>query len=147
MTKAVIGSDSRVTLHFALRLEDGTEVDSTFSRDPASLEIGDGNLPPSFERCLHGLAAGDRQTFTLTPEDAFGQPNPNNVQSFRRDEFSPDMQLEEGLVMNFADAARAEVPGVIKSVGDDRVEVDFNHPLAGQTLEFEVEVVEVASSK
>ena len=139
-----IGTDSQVTLHFALRLEDGTDVDSTFSRDPASLTIGDGNLPEAFERCLHGLMAGDRQSFTLAPEDAFGQPNPNNVQTFKRREFAPDLELEEGLVLSFADAAKAEVPGVIKSFDDDTVEVDFNHPLAGRTLTFEVEVIDVA---
>jgi len=138
-----IGPDSSVTLHFALRLEDGTDVDSTFSRQPASLTIGDGNLPEPFERCLHGLVSGDRQSFTLTPEDAFGQPNPNNVQTFKRREFAPDMELEEGLVMSFADAARAEVPGVIKSFDDETVEVDFNHPLAGRTLTFEVAIIDV----
>ncbi len=138
-----IGPESQVTLHFALRLEDGTEVDSNFDGNPASLTIGDGNLPESFERCLHGLVAGDRQQFTLTPEDAFGQPNPNNVQRFKRREFSPDLELEEGLVLSFADAAKAEVPGVIKSFDDDNVEVDFNHPLAGKTLLFDVAIISV----
>jgi len=143
MSKQAIDNGSAVTLHFALRLEDGTEIDSTFERDPAQLTIGDGNLPAGFERYLHGLMAGDRQTFTVTPEDAFGQANPNNLQTFRRDEFAPDMELEPGLVLSFADARQAELPGVVKAVEDDSVEIDFNHPLAGKTLVFEVEIVEV----
>ncbi|WP_077529113.1 FKBP-type peptidyl-prolyl cis-trans isomerase [Vreelandella utahensis] len=140
---SVIGPDSRVTLHFALRLEDGSDVDSTFEKDPATLTVGDGNLPEAFERLLHGLKAGDRQSFSVPPEDAFGQPNPNNVQTFKRREFSPELPLEEGMVLSFADAAKAEVPGVIKSFDDDTVEVDFNHPLSGKTLEFEVSIVDV----
>lgn len=140
---SVIGPDSRVTLHFALRLEDGSDVDSTFEKEPAGLTIGDGNLPEPFERLLHGLSAGDRQSFMVPPEDAFGQPNPNNVQTFKRREFSPELPLEEGMVLSFADAAKAEVPGVIKAFDDDIVEVDFNHPLAGKTLQFEVQIISV----
>lgn len=139
----LIATNSRVTLHFALRLEDGTEVDSTFEREPAVLVIGDGNLPEGFERYLFGLYSGDQETFTVTPEDAFGQSNPNNIQQFKRDEFAPDMELEEGLVLSFADARQAELPGVVKSFDDESVEVDFNHPLAGKTLAFEVKIIDV----
>lgn len=139
----IIATNSRVTLHFALRLQDGTEVDSTFERDPAVLVIGDGNLPEGFEKYLYGLYAGDQEAFQVPPEEAFGQSNPNNIQEFRRDEFAPDMDLEEGLVLSFADAKQAELPGVVKSFDDDRVEVDFNHPLSGKTLTFEVKILQV----
>ncbi|MDX1588977.1 MAG: FKBP-type peptidyl-prolyl cis-trans isomerase [Oleiphilaceae bacterium] len=139
----IIATNSRVTLHFALRLQDGTEVDSTFQREPAVLVIGDGNLPEGFEKFLYGLYEGDQESFQVTPEDAFGQSNPNNVQEFRRDEFAPDMALEAGLVLSFADAKQAELPGVVKSFDDDKVEVDFNHPLAGKTLTFEVKILQV----
>lgn len=143
MSHQVIQRDSHIRLHFALRMDDGSEVDSTFEREPAELVVGDGNLPAGFERCLYGLKVGDREVFTIKPEDAFGQPNPQNIQSFKRDEFAPDMTLEPGLVLSFADARQSELPGVIKSVTDDRVEVDFNHPLAGKTLAFEVDIVDV----
>lgn len=139
----IIATNSRVTLHFALRLEDGTEVDSTFERDPAVLVIGDGNLPEGFEKYLYGLYAGDQEVFQVPPEEAFGQSNPNNIQEFRRDEFAPDMDLEEGLVLSFADAKQAELPGVVKSFDEDKVEVDFNHPLSGKTLTFEVKILQV----
>ncbi|TVP55388.1 MAG: FKBP-type peptidyl-prolyl cis-trans isomerase [Halomonadaceae bacterium] len=139
----IIATNSRVTLHFALRLEDGTEVDSTFEREPAVLVIGDGNLPEGFERYLFGLYQGDQETFKVPPEDAFGQANPNNIQEFKRDEFAPDMELEEGLVLSFADARQSELPGVVQSFDDDKVVVNFNHPLAGKTLTFEVKIVDV----
>jgi FKBP-type peptidyl-prolyl cis-trans isomerase SlpA len=139
-----ITENSTITLHFALMLEDGQVVDSTFEREkPASFVFGDGNLLPSVEANLLGLRTGDKETFTLAPEQAFGQRNPANIQRFPRSQFSADMELYEGLVISFADAARAELPGVVSSVDDERVEVDFNHPLAGRSLLFKVEILDV----
>ncbi|MFI2813089.1 MULTISPECIES: peptidylprolyl isomerase [Microbulbifer] len=144
MTDHVIGEHSRVTMHFSLKLDDGTEVDSTFKGEPASFSVGDGSLLPGFERALFGLEAGDEAEIEIAPEAGFGQRNPANIQKVRRDHFSPDMELEPGLVVSF-DNGSGELPGVIREVGDDEVEVDFNHPLAGQTLMFHVKIIEVAS--
>jgi FKBP-type peptidyl-prolyl cis-trans isomerase SlpA len=142
---STIAANSRVTLHFALLLDDGGVVDSNFEGKPATLTIGDGNLLASFESTLLGLAAGDEREFVMLPEKAFGMPNPNNVQYFKRSDFAPEMDLQEGLIVSFADAAKAELPGVIKSVGDTEVVVDFNHPLAGKTLLFKVRIVDVCT--
>lgn len=140
---SVIASDSRVRLHFALRLEDGSLVDSTFERpEPAAFAMGDGSLLPGFERKLLGLAAGDRRSFQVLPEEAFGMPNPQNLQVFARSQFE-GMELSEGLVISFADAASGELPGVVQQITTEQVVVDFNHPLAGKTLQFEVEIVAV----
>ncbi|MDO2098155.1 FKBP-type peptidyl-prolyl cis-trans isomerase, partial [Escherichia coli] len=84
-----------VTLHFALKLEDGNVVDSTFDKQPASFKVGDGNLLPGFEQALFGLKNGDNRTLTILPEQGFGQPNPQNVQIMPRDQFQ-DMELAEG---------------------------------------------------
>lgn len=143
MTTLPIEKGTRVTLNFALRLPDGSEIDSTFDKSPATLEIGDGNLPDNFEAYLIGLKAGDQQTFDVPPEKGFGQHNPSNIQTFKRSEFGPDMVLEPGVVISFADARQGELPGVVHSVEGDQVEVDFNHPLAGRTLTFQVEIVSV----
>lgn len=143
MNELPIDKGTRVTLHFALRFEDGQAVDSTFEKAPATLEIGDENLPENFEAYLMGLKAGDHERFQVPPEKGFGQRNPNNIQTFKRHEFSADMVLEPGVVVSFADARQQELPGVIKRVEGDVVEVDFNHPLAGHTLEFEVKIIDV----
>ncbi|HHK2469358.1 TPA: peptidylprolyl isomerase, partial [Pseudomonas aeruginosa] len=108
-----IGQESRVTLHFALKLEDGNVVDSTFDKQPASFKVGDGNLLPGFEQALFGLKAGDKRTLSILPEQGFGQPNPQNVQIMPRDQFQ-DMELAEGLLVIFNDAAKTELPGVVK---------------------------------
>jgi len=76
--------------------------------------------------------------FRVPPEDAFGQPNDNNVQYLPRDRFDDDVELEIGLVFSFADAGGGELPGMILAVDDEEVAVDFNHPLAGRTILFDV---------
>ena len=137
-----IDEGMEVTLHFTLSLEDGTVVDSTRDKAPATFQVGDGNLPPGFEYPLKGLAAGDTGRFEVTPEHAFGQHNPQNIQLLKQDDFEGEVP-EVGTVMSFADAAGGELPGVIKRIEGNQVEVDFNHPLAGRTLTFDVEVLDV----
>ena len=137
-----IGPDMRVTLHFSLSLDNGEVVDSTFDKQPASFQVGDGNLLPGFEQALFGLKAGDRRQLQITPEQGFGEPNPANVQVIPRSQFA-DIELAEGLVIGFAGGGDSELPGLIKSFDDGLVTVDFNHPLAGKTLSFEVEIIKV----
>ena len=140
---ATLEPGARVTLNFALALEDGAEVDSNFDASPVSFTVGDGSLLPAFEACLAQAPIGEKCRFEVAPEDAFGQPNPNNVQQISRDSFDPSMELEPGLVCSFADAAGGELPGVVASVGESEVSVDFNHPLAGHTIFFDVLVHQI----
>jgi len=143
MTEDVrIGPDKQVTLHFALNLENGDVVDSTFDKKPATFKVGDGNLLPGFEAALFGLKAGDKRTLQVEPEHGFGQPNPQNVQVMPRSQFE-GMELSEGLLVIFNDAANTELPGVVKAFDDSQVTIDFNHPLAGKTLSFQVDIIEV----
>ncbi|WP_231759542.1 FKBP-type peptidyl-prolyl cis-trans isomerase [Microbulbifer elongatus] len=144
MSNNVIGEHSRVTLHFALKLDDGSEIDSNFEGEPATFIVGDGNLLPGFEQSLFGLQAGDEAEIEIPPEAGFGQRNLSNIQKVKKGHFSPDMELEVGLVVSF-DNGDGELPGVIREIGEDDVEVDFNHPLAGQTVFFHVKILEVAS--
>lgn len=142
MTDVRIGPDREVTLHFALKLDNGDVVDSTFEKKPATFKVGDGNLLPGFEQAIYGLKAGDKRSLSISPEQGFGQGNPQNVQVMPRSQFQ-DMELSEGLLVIFNDAANAELPGVVKAFDDNQVTIDFNHPLAGKALSFEVEIIEV----
>ncbi|MCB1856607.1 MAG: peptidylprolyl isomerase [Halieaceae bacterium] len=133
-----VSEGTRVFLNFSVSLEDGSEVDSNFGGDPVDFEVGDGSLLPGFERLLFGMSAGERQIFTVPPEDAFGQPNENNVQRIPRAQFDDDSELEIGLVFSFADASGGELPGMVVAHDDEQVTVDFNHPLAGRSILFDV---------
>lgn len=137
-----IEQGSKVHLHFSVTIEDGVEIDNTRHREePVSLVVGDGNLLPGFENALIGLRAGDRRTVHLPPEDAFGPWNPENVQKFDTVKF--EARPIEGHMIEFEDKAKATLYGVVKSVDDFITEIDFNHPLAGKNIGFEVEIFKV----
>jgi FKBP-type peptidyl-prolyl cis-trans isomerase SlpA len=141
-----IQENSKVTLHFALRLEDGQVVDSTFDQDPATLNVGDGNLPEGFEKHILGMSEGDKRTVRVEPEDAFGQINPGNIQSFKKEQFAQTGELEQGMIVSFKDASGSELPGTIALIEADVVSVDFNHPLAGKSLDFDIEIIRVEAN-
>ena len=138
MNVVPVGEGTRVFLNFSVSLEDGSEVDTNFGADSVNFVVGDGSLLPGFERLLFGMSAGQRRMFVVPPEDAFGQPNDDNVQYLPRAQFEDEPELEIGLVYSFADAAGGEVPGMIVSFDTQEVVVDFNHPLSGRTILFDV---------
>lgn len=140
-----IGENTKVSLHFSLSLDDGSVVDSTFDKAPATFEFGDGQLPEGFQAYLVGMSAGEKGEFMVPPEKSFGMPNPNNCQTMKREVFPSDMELAEGLMISFADANKSELPGVVKTFDENEVEIDFNHPLAGKNLKFVVEIQSVES--
>ncbi|MDA0791287.1 MAG: peptidylprolyl isomerase [Proteobacteria bacterium] len=137
-----VGPGTMVELKFSLRLADGQVVDSTGDKS-ARFVVGDGNLLPGFERVMYGLTAGEQREFLINPEQGFGVRNPENVQHMPRSSFGSDMTLSKGLVVSFSDQGNGELPGVITRLLDDTVEVDFNHPLAGMSIRFDVEIISV----
>lgn len=143
MTNLTLGPGTKVTLHFALRLDNGQVIDSNFESDPATFTVGDGNLLVGFEKAMFGLTEGAHETLVIAPEDGFGQRNPNNLQEIPRAQFPSDVELSEGLMLSFADAQKTELPGVVSEITDDVVIVDFNHPLAGREILFEVEILKI----
>ena len=145
MSTTKVGENTLVTLHFSLSLNNGDLIDSTFDKQPAKFEFGDGQLPDGFQSYLFGMTAGETNEWQVPPEKSFGMPNPNNIQIMKRADFADDMELAEGLVVSFADANKSELPGVVKTFDEDKVTVDFNHPLAGEVLSFKVEIVDVAT--
>lgn len=145
MSEQRIGQGSTVTLHFSLKFDNGEVVDSNFEKDPATFTIGDGSLLPGFERVLFGLKDADKRTFEILPEQGFGTPNEQNVQVMPRSQFD-SMELDYGVLVIFKDAAGGEMPGVVKAFNDQQVTIDFNHPLAGKVIVFDVEIIQVKNS-
>jgi len=143
--RMAIGPGSEVILHCRLTLDDGTVAEDTHGDEPLCLRIGDGTLLERLERRLHGLCAGDHQAWDLAPEEAFGARDPANVRDLPRDRFPAHVSPEPGHVIAFALPDGQEIPGGVVSVAGDLVTVDFNHPLAGQGVRFEVEIVAVAA--
>lgn len=144
-TQQEITRGSRVTLHYTLTLENGTEADSSHGDEPLSLVIGDGSMLEGLEACLLGMRAGQQATFMVGPEQGFGFPDAEAVQVMPRDDFPDDMDLTPGVIIGFTTPAGDEVPGTVTELDEARVTVDFNHPLAGHRLSFAVEILAVQS--
>lgn len=143
MSKSV-QSNSAVLVHFTLKLDDGSTAESTRNNGkPALFRLGDTSLSEGLEQHLLGLKEGDKTTFSLEPDAAFGVPSPDLIQYFSRREFIDAGEPEVGAIMLFTAMDGSEMPGVIREVNGDSITVDFNHPLAGRTVHFDVEVLEI----
>jgi len=134
---------SAVTLHFSLALPDGTEAISTFNEEPLSFHVGDKTFQPAMELALYGLKAGDEQTLTLTPAQAYGEPDPALIQQMPLSDFSDELLPEVDQVMSFSLPGGEQTMGVVREVGETHATVDFNHPLAGHEVVFRVKILDV----
>lgn len=139
-----IQSDSAVLVHFMLFLSDGSLVESTRDNGkPALFTLGDGSLSPALETQLTGLAAGDKRRFTLQPDQSFGESNPDLIQYFSIRDFAETGIPEVGTIMLFSAMDGSDMPGIIRDITGESITVDFNHPLAGQEVTFEIEILSV----
>ncbi len=139
MAEVPIGPGTRVTLKFSLLIIGGEVIDEA---DSATFEVGDGSLLPGFESAIFGMRGGESGTVEIKAKNGFGEPNEDNVHKMKQVNFG-DIELVEGLVVSFEDAEGRELAGVVKELDDDVVTVDFNHPLAGRDLLFQVEIFSV----
>ena len=140
-----IKRDSLVTLHYRLATADDTEVVGTFCASPSTLQLGNGELSPTLEACLEGLEVGERHVFILDPEQAFGPHNPTLVKRMPKAELP-----NRGGDLNRFDMIEFEAPvsggggkyaGLVRELDDTTALIDFNHPLAGRAVRFEVEII------
>lgn len=150
-----IGPDSYLTLHYRIALapmgEPERAVVDTFPERPATLQMGAGQLAEPLEQRLYGLKAGDHKTFLLAPDEAYGPRNPELLQRVSRkllEEHSGGADYEPGDLVEFnapsADGGETgRFAGVLKELNDQFALFDFNHPLAGHPLRFEVKIIGV----
>ena len=134
--------DSLVTLHYRVATADDTEVVSTFGSTPATLQLGSGELSPTLEACLEDLPVGERHVFLLEPSQAFGPHNPELVKRLPQSEL-PNGGADIGplSLVEFVAPNGAKFAGLVREIDDNAALVDFNHPLAGKSIRFEVEVI------
>jgi FKBP-type peptidyl-prolyl cis-trans isomerase SlpA len=138
-----INMRSQVLMHYSISLTNGAEIESSLDDEAVAVAMGQGQLTEGMELALFGLKEGDSQTLTLTPEQCFGYRDKANIHNMSLTDFPGDLKPEPGLAFWFDTADGDDLPGTVLSVKDDIVEVDFNHPLAGQSLVFSVEIVDI----
>jgi len=146
-TAPVVTESAYLTLHYRLATADGTDIVTTFGATPATLMLGQGQLAPFLEQRLLGMEEGAHQVFELSPSEGFGERNPELIQTVSKktlDENSvPDADYQVGDLVDFAAPSGGRFAGVLREMREHDAVFDFNHPLAGQPLSFEVKLISV----
>jgi FKBP-type peptidyl-prolyl cis-trans isomerase SlyD len=136
-----VQDDVVVSIDYTLRLDDGEVVDSSDGREPLEFLQGRGQIITGLEQELYGMGIGDEKEVTVSPDEGYGEYDEERVQSVPRETFPDDMELEEGLSVRMRDANSGQVfDAFVEKLQDENVVLDFNHPLAGETLFFDVKI-------
>lgn len=139
-----IAEGSKVQVHYRGTLDDGTEFDNSHERgEPIQVEIGARQVIPGFESAILDMKVGESKTVTLQPDEAYGPTLENALTNIRRNLFPEDLQLVEGMPVPLTSEDGHKLLGRITALTEEQVTVDLNHPLAGQALTFEIELVGV----
>jgi FKBP-type peptidyl-prolyl cis-trans isomerase SlpA len=133
--------DSLVTLHYRLALGDDSELVTTFGGRPATLQLGNGELAPTLEACLDGVTVGERYVFLLEAEQAFGAHNEMLLHRLARSALPQGVEPALHGQIEFTDGGGQKYAGTVREMDETGVLIDFNHPLAGRAIRFEVEII------
>ncbi|MFZ6749515.1 FKBP-type peptidyl-prolyl cis-trans isomerase [Undibacterium sp. Ren11W] len=144
-TIPVVTPDAYLTLHYRLVSSDGNEIISTFNNSPATLQLGVGQLAPELESALLGLEEGSHTILELAPVNAFGPRNPDLIQQVSLETLKENSVFGEkyvvGDLVEFSAPAGGQFAGILRAFNENGALFDFNHPLAGQIITFEVKII------
>lgn len=135
----------KVKVHYHGRLRNGETFDSSQGRDPLEFEVGAGQMIKGFDEGVKGMQVGDKKTVEIGAGDAYGHREEENMIEFPKDQFPADMKPEPGAQLMLSNDEGQQFPVVIVEVKDDSVVLDANHPLAGQDLIFDIEMMDIQS--
>jgi FKBP-type peptidyl-prolyl cis-trans isomerase 2 len=141
MSEAKTGD--KVKVHYTGKLADGTQFDTSADQEPLEFTLGAGEVIPGFEEAVLGMNPGDTKTTTITAEDAYGDYDDELLLEVERDQFPPNITPEIGQRLQLHEANGEAFGAVVTSFDDETVTLDANHPLAGQDLTFDIELVEI----
>jgi len=133
-----------VKIHYTGTLDDGTQFDSSAGRDPLEFELGTGEVIPGFETAVEGMAVGESKKVRLEAEEAYGPRHDQLVQEVARNVLPDDLMPEEGMALQTESPEGQISQLMVIAVTDETITLDANHPLAGQPLSFEIELVEIS---
>ena len=144
MTARSVARGDTLLLRYALRPRGGEDLVSNFGdAEPETVTLGDGTLAPTLEQWLIDLVPGERHVFLLEPWQAFGENQPELIHTLPKADLPAGLNLETDQLVEFTTPSGQTLAGHVLEIGDDAVKVDFNHPLAGLFIEFEVEIVRI----
>jgi peptidylprolyl isomerase len=135
----------KVKIHYTGKLEDGTVFGSSVGQDPLEFTIGSGNVISGVETAIVGMEVGDKKTVTLPPAEAYGERSNDLIAQFRKTDLPNDLDAKVGDRLQMRRSDGQNIVVTVTNVGDDDITIDANPPLAGQTLIFELELIEIAA--
>ena len=139
---SLIADGSTVSVHYLGTLKDGSTFDSSYDRgDPINFTVGSGMMIEGFEDNIRGMSLGEKKKFTIPSDQAYGPHDKEAIQDIPREQFPQDMEIKPGLVVTGGRPNGQSVNATVVSENEDTVTLDFNHPMAGKDLTFEVEIV------
>ncbi|HVZ56170.1 MAG TPA: peptidylprolyl isomerase [Chitinophagaceae bacterium] len=138
-----VKSGDTVKVHYHGRLTSGETFDSSQGREPLEFEVGSGSVIKGFDEGVMGMAVGEKKTINIPVEDAYGPVNPDMMIEYPRDRFPTDMEIEVGMPLMMSNGSGQNFQVIVTEIKDDVITLDANHPLAGQDLIFDIEVVEI----
>ncbi len=142
MTQAKNGDTVKV--HYTGKLDDGTVFDTSQGQDPLQFTMGEGQLIPGFEQAVEGMAPGESKTVTIPSTEAYGPHREDMVMEIDRDQFPADQEPEVGQQYRVHQADGTPFIVTVTDVTDSNITLDANHPLAGQDLTFDIQLVDIA---
>ncbi len=137
-----VNNGDTIRIHYTGTLEDGSEFDSSEGKNPIEFTVGSGNLIPGFENGVLGMTIGDKKTITIPPEDAYGEKREDLLAKIDKNDLPKNMSPEVGMPLQLKKPDGGSINVMITEVETDSVTFDANHPLAGCTLIFDLELVE-----
>jgi len=135
-----------VSVDYTGTLENGDIFDSSEGRQPLEVQIGSGTVIPGFESALLGMSLNETKTVTLSPEEAYGHRDERRMHDFPKSDVPAGMEPEVGQTLMLTTPQGQQIPARVDSVDEDKVVFDLNHPLAGQSLTFQIEVVGISET-
>lgn len=141
MSKAKSGDTVRI--HYTGKLDDGTEFDSSAGREPLEFAVGSGQVIPGFDSAVEGMTVGDSKSVSIEPGEAYGERHEQLVQDVPKSALPDEIDAQVGMQLQGQSPEGQVTRFVITAVDDETITLDANHPLAGQRLNFDIELVEI----
>jgi FKBP-type peptidyl-prolyl cis-trans isomerase 2 len=139
-----IEKGDKVKVEYKGTLDDGTVFDNSEKHGPIEFEAGAGRVIKGFDEAVMGMEEGEEKNIQIVPEDAYGNTNPDLVKKIPRNELPQEMDPKPGMVLVLKSQDGNQIPARVTEISDSHLSVDFNHPLAGKTLNFSIKVVGVS---
>lgn len=139
----MIKKGDTILVHYTGKIENGEMFDSSEGRDPLRFTVGAENIIAGFDNAVLGMKKGDKKTVTITSEDGYGERADDNIVTVPRGDSPEEQNVAVGMPVYLVDQEGENIPGIVTEVFDDTVNVDINHPLAGKTLVFDIEIVAI----